>query len=95
LAATDPEQAKKANAIITNALRIEGAVLMAAGPVLGFNVMGAAEAIGLHGDLGGIPFCQVMGAMAFVMGLWSYFVIPVILRRARERAEKNSTPSSM
>lgn len=70
---------KQGRSIVYLSLKATGAGFMLAAPVIGFNLGGAAEAIGIgEGDIQ-----KIIGCASFVIGFLDFFVIPKIILKKR------------
>jgi hypothetical protein len=71
----NPEELKaKQQALVAQICKAGGAVFMLAAPVIGFNMGGVADMIGVHG-----PGTYVCGAILFAVGIFDFLVLPAIL----------------
>jgi hypothetical protein len=71
----NPEDQKaKQQALVAQICKAGGAVFMLLAPVIGFNLGGVADWIGVQG-----PGTYICGAMLFAIGVFDFLILPVIL----------------
>ncbi|MBI1214690.1 MAG: hypothetical protein GC185_02595 [Alphaproteobacteria bacterium] len=91
MAETDTEKNLRHIGKVIRIVRPIGGALMLAGVAVAFNLGGILRLFGPDmkgGDL-------VLGIAIFVMGVVDYFVVPNVLKRAKEQMEKDGGNSNL